>query len=309
MAHILTDLTQFPDSLRGGALAIGNFDGVHRGHASLVCRLVELAKRVEGPAVVMTFDPPPQAVLVPSRQLPPPLTTISRRAELLGELGVETLIAYPTDKRLLALTARDFFQQVVVDQLGVKGMVEGPNFRFGRDRAGDTKLLTELCHQQGMQFEIAEAEQLNEGMISSSRIRSCLASGDVVSANAMLTGPYELQGRVGNGAKRGRELGFPTANLTQVQSFVPAAGVYAGTTQLDGRDYRVAINIGPNPTFGEEEPKVELHVVGWDGDLYDRIVSCRFLRRIREVRKFESVDELREQIERDVASVVAEVAS
>jgi riboflavin kinase / FMN adenylyltransferase len=303
MVHILTDLTQFPASLSRGALAIGNFDGVHRGHAGLVAQLVSLAKRLDGAAIVLTFDPPPQAVLVPERKLPPPLTTIERRAQLLGELGIDALVAYPTDKKLLALTARDFFQQVVVERLGVRGMVEGPNFRFGRDRAGDTKLLDELCARAGMQFEIAQAAQLGEAMISSSRIRSALASGDIEAANAMLTRPFEILGVVGNGAKRGRELGFPTANLSQVQSFVPAAGVYAGAVLLDGQEYKAAINIGPNPTFGDDQSKIELHLLGWDGDLYGRRLTCRFMKRIREVRKFESFAELRRQIQQDVAAV------
>lgn len=301
MAQILTDLADFPASLRGAALAIGNFDGVHRGHAGLVASLVALAHRLGGPALVMTFDPPPQAVLVPERRLPPPLTTIQRRAELLAGLGIDALIAYPTDKQLLGLTARDFFQQIVVARFGVRGMVEGPNFRFGRDRAGDVKLLHELCSGQGMEFAIADVALTGELMVSSSRIRGFLAGGDIESANAMLTQPYEVSGTVSRGSQRGRELGFPTANLTQIHSFVPAAGVYAGRVAFDGDDYPAAINVGPNPTFGESESKVEVHLVGWDGDLYGRQMACRFHHRIREVRKFDSLEQLREQIQKDVA--------
>ena len=270
MAQILTDLSAVPNSLLHGALAIGNFDGVHRGHAGLIERLVTMARRVSGPALILTFDPPPQAILVPQRKLAQPLSTIERRGELVGALGVDALIAYPTDKNLLGLTARDFFQQIVVQRLKARGMVEGPNFRFGRDRAGDTTLLAELCQQQAMVFEVAQAAQSGEAMISSSRIRACLTAGDVEGANAMLTQPYQIEGLVSPGAQRGRDLGFPTANLTQVQSFVPAAGVYAGMVDVDGVAHRAAINVGPFLTFGEEDLKVEVHLVGWQGDLYGR---------------------------------------
>lgn len=300
MNRLYSSVDQLPESLYSAALAVGNFDGVHRGHAELVKRLVQAARSINGPAIAMTFDPPPQAILVPQRALPNPLTTISRRAELLAALGVDALIAYPTDAKLLALSPRDFFDQIVVGKIHARAMVEGPNFRFGRDRAGGTDLLAELCRNHDMKFEVAEATTDGEGMVSSTRIRGLLSAGNIEQANAMLTANYELRGLVSQGAQRGRELGFPTANLTEIETFIPGAGVYAGSVQLDDITYPAAINIGTNPTFNDASLKVEVHVIGWDGPLYGTHLTCQLHQRVRDVKKFESLEELRAQIERDI---------
>lgn len=307
MAQIISDPQDYPSSLHGAAVAVGNFDGVHRGHARLIAKLIDTAREVGGPAVVLTFDPPPQAVLVPDRPWPAPLTPIARRAELLGALGVEALVAAPTDQGLLSLSAREFFQRIIVDQLRAGAMVEGPNFRFGRDRAGDTRLLAELCQGAGIKFSVAEATQDAEGLISSSRIRGLLAAGDVASANGMLTQPYELTGLVGDGARRGRQLGFPTANLTQIKSLIPAHGVYAGSVQLQSKEFPAAVNIGPNPTFDDEQSKVEVHIIGWEGTLYGQLLSCKLMSRIRDVLKFSSLENLRNQIRKDIAAALPPV--
>lgn len=302
MAQLITDLNNFPDSLQGAAVAVGNFDGVHRGHRQLIEQLMAAARKIKGPAVVLTFDPPPQALLLPDRPLGPPLTTIARRAELLGGLGVDALIAYPTDRALLSLSAVDFFEQFIVGKLRAGAMVEGPNFRFGRDRGGDTALLQELCRAAGMDCSIAPASEDQAGMISSSRVRHLLAQGDIAAANAMLTQNYQLNGLVSGGARRGRELGFPTANLTQINSQVPAHGVYAGSASLNDQWWPAAINIGPNPTFDDSDTKVEVHIIGWQGTLYGERLTCALNERIRDVMKFESLASLQLQIRQDIAT-------
>ena len=301
MARLLRTLDEFPDDLRGGAIAIGNFDGVHQGHAGLVEQLKGLAKCFDGPAVILTFDPPPVAILVPDRLPSAPLTSMARRAELLGRLGVDAMVAYPTDRNLLNLSPAEFFQQKIVRGLGARAMVEGPNFRFGKDRVGNIELLRSLCEASSVTLEIAKAKQDESGvMISSSRIREALAEGDLKSVNTMLTQFYQITGIVAKGAQRGRELGFPTANLEDIANLLPAFGVYAGQVELEGSMHAAAVNIGPNPTFGEQRSKVEVHILDWKGTIYGERLEVTLLKRIREVRKFDCVDSLTQQLQQDI---------
>ncbi len=300
MAQLIRSLTDFPPALRGGAVAVGNFDGVHRGHAELIAELMRISKSIGGPAVVVTFDPPPVAILVPDRPPSEPLTSIRRRAELLGSLGVDALVAIPTDRALLSMTAEEFFFQIIVKQLGARGVVEGPNFHFGKDRAGDTKLLQVLCGQAGIELSIIVPKRASGAMISSTRVRELLAEGNVAAVNELLVQPHQIEGIVAKGAKRGRLLGFPTANLEALSCFIPAHGVYAGFVEIDGRRYASAVNIGPNPTFGETHSKVEIHVVGWGRDIYGERLVCTLLQRIRGIQKFASPNELKSQLESDI---------
>lgn len=304
MPRLLKTLHDFPAACRGGAVSVGNFDGVHQGHADLVRRLVAAAQRVGGPATALTFDPPPATLLNPQRRLGAPLTTIERRAELLFRLGVETVIAYPTDLALLSLSAEDFFWQKIVKILGARAMVEGPNFHFGRGREGGPELLRTLCTTAHIELEIVAATDVHHGMVSSTRIRELLAAGDIAEANQLLTHAYMLQGRVRRGAQRGHKLGFPTANLEQIPMLIPAPGVYTGwaTTDQDDSPRPAAIHIGPNPTFAENKPKVEIHLIDFENkSLYDTELKVTLLERIRDVHKFDSIEHLRQQLQRDIA--------
>lgn len=300
MPRLIYSLKNFPSELRGGAVAIGNFDGVHRGHASLVRALTDEAQRLGAPSIVFTFHPPPIGLLQPQRVLAAPLTSIERRAELLHALGVQLVVAYPTDKALLQLSAEEFFEQVLIDTLGARALVEGPNFRFGRDRMGDVELLGKLCRAKGMTLTVVEAANDDAGMISSTRIRQLINSGDIAQANSLLTRPYQITGQVGHGAARGRTIGTPTANLTEISSLVPPHGVYAGCVPVGDQWCAAAVHIGPNPTFGEEAVKVEVHLIDWNGELYDSNLQCLFLERLRDVQKFQSLDELKNQIAIDI---------
>ncbi|MCA9129920.1 MAG: riboflavin biosynthesis protein RibF [Planctomycetales bacterium] len=300
MAILLHSTSDFPSTYCGGAVSIGNFDGVHRGHAVLLRELVALSRSHGGPAIVVTFDPPPTAVLHPDRPQVPPLTTMEHRAQLLGRLGVDVVLALPTDQRLLALSPHDFFHETIVGILSANSMCEGPNFRFGHQRAGDTSHLGRLCSQQGIELRIVQPELEAGGMISSTRIRQHLLDGQVQAANSLLTMPYEIGGIVSRGQQRGRELGFPTANLTQCKNLLPAHGVYSGRVSLDGKTFAAAVSIGPNPTFAEDTDKVEIHLVNWSGSLYGQALQCQLDNRIRSLIQFESIAELRAQIERDV---------
>ncbi|MFK7735500.1 MAG: riboflavin biosynthesis protein RibF [Pirellulaceae bacterium] len=302
MTRLIRTLDDFPKELLGGALAVGNFDGVHAGHQRLLQDLVIKATELGGPAIVMTFDPPPVAVLVPDRPPTAPLTTIPRRAELLGRQGIDALLAYPTDRALVNLSAEQFFEEKICGSIGALAMVEGPNFRFGKDRLGDTALLRKLCESRGMGCNIVEAKVDESGqMVSSSRIRSALGEGEIDLANQMLTQPYEIEGIVAKGEQRGRKLGFPTANLEDINCLVPKHGVYAGAVELEGQLRPAAIHIGPNITFGEERPKVEVHVLDWEGAIYGERLSCTMLSAIRDLVKFDSAEALVQRLEIDTA--------
>jgi riboflavin kinase/FMN adenylyltransferase len=299
--HLIRRLEDLPDSWHSGAVTIGNYDGVHLGHARIVEQLLAMARRFHGPAVVFTFDPPPARLLRPDHA-PAPLTWMERKLDLLGSLGVDAIVAYPTDTALLQLTARQFFDRIVCDRLAARGLVEGPNFFFGHGREGNVEILEQFCRQAGIGLEVAEPVQYDGQPISSSRIRSLVAAGDVDAARRMLTEPYRIRGLVVHGAGRGAKLGYPTANLDQIDTLLPAEGIYAGRVPVDGRSWPAAISIGPNPTFGDGRLKIEVYLIGFQGDLYDRVLDVDFLSRLRGVMRFDRVESLLAQMERDVAT-------
>jgi riboflavin kinase/FMN adenylyltransferase len=298
--QIVRSLDPFPAELRGGAVTIGNFDGVHRGHARIIERLTKLAAETGGPAVVFTFDPHPLALLRP-QAVPVPLTTLERKASLLAGLGVAAMVAYPTDRALLELDPASFFQRVMRDQLAARAMVEGPNFHFGRDRAGTVETLRTLCDEAAITLEVIPPLADEQQLVSSSRVRELIRAGRVASANQLLTQPYRLAGVVGYGAQRGSKIGFPTANLVEVETVLPAPGVYAARGWVEEKPYAAAVNVGPNPTFGESALKIEVHLIDFAGNLYDRPLLVDFLDRLRDIQPFPSVDALVTQLRLDVA--------
>jgi riboflavin kinase/FMN adenylyltransferase len=296
---LLRHLELIDDSFRAGAVAIGNFDGVHRGHALLATRLVAQARRVGGPAVVFTFEPHPVQLLRPNLA-PPPLTWTERKAALLAELHVDALIAYPTDIALLSLSPEAFFQRIVSSTLAARAVVEGPNFYFGKNRSGDVGRLRALCTEHDIELEIVEPIRVQGEVISSSRIRKLLAAGEIEAATPMLTRPYRIRGMVTHGAGRGHQLGFPTANVDAVDTLIPAPGVYAGRAHAQGSSWAAAIHIGPNPTFGEHAVKLEVHLIGYSGALYGEPLEVDFLAHLRDIHTFSSVEKLLEQLRIDV---------
>lgn len=269
----------------------------------LIRRLRQLATRIEGPTVAVTFDPHPAALLRPGSE-PVRLTEIDRRAELLSALGVDHVVVCKTDHKLLRLTAREFFDSVLVDSLGARGIVEGPNFFFGRGREGNVDSLADFCRQSGIAFEIADALSDGDSIVSSTEIRRRIAAGEIESANRLLTAPYRIAGTVVRGDARGARLGFPTANLEDIRTLIPAPGVYASRVEIEGRIYAAASHIGPNLTFDPAgQSKVETHVVDYHGDLYGVRLEVEFIGRVRDIARFESTDLLVRQMERDVATV------
>lgn len=301
---ILLRRMETPATYRGGYVSIGNFDGVHAGHFKIVEQLAVAARKDGVPAVVLTFDPHPLKLLRPDLN-PPSLTTLDDKARLLEEAGATCVIAYPTDRKLLQLTPDEFFDAIVVAELRAKGIIEGPNFCFGKDRKGDIGTLRDLCRQRGVLLQIVEPVGGCDQMVSSSAIRSLIAAGRMAEAVELLGHPYRIRGEVINGARRGRTIGFPTANLSRIETLLPGDGVYAGIARIDAGPFAAAINVGPNPTFHEIQRKVEVHLLDFSGDLYGQILDVDFLQRLRDTRPFQSAEELIRQLGADVAAARA----
>jgi riboflavin kinase/FMN adenylyltransferase len=300
MASHLIDWQQFPpDSCRGGAVAIGNYDGAHLGHALLIGELVRQARAAGGPAVALTFDPHPLALLRPDLPLSL-LTTPADRDEYLHQLGADQVLILRATRSLLDLRAADFFEQVVRRRLAARAMVEGSNFGFGHNREGNIDTLAQLCRPAGLTLRVVSPLIVEGAEVSSSRIRGELLRGDVAAAARLLGRPYRLRGEVAAGAGRGRTIGFPTANLVKVPTVVPGDGVYAVRVNLGNEVWPGAANVGPNPTFAEQERKIEVHLIGFSGDLYGRSLAVDFVQRLRDTRPFAGKAELIQQLRLDV---------
>lgn len=289
-----------PEVCRRGAVMIGNFDGVHRGHAALLAELRRQADQLRGPALALTFEPHPVELLRPG-QVPPRLSTPEDRDRLLLELGADQVLVLRVTSEMLALRAEEFFAQVIQDRLAARALIEGTNFGFGRGREGNVETLARLCEQAGMRLTVVPPVMLEGGEVSSSRVRALLTSGAIRPAAELLGRPYRLHGTVVPGQKRGQKLGFPTANLEEIRTLIPGDGVYAVSAPYEGELWAGAANIGPNPTFGEHARKVEVHLVGFQGDLYGRPLAVDFVERLRDTRPFASSAELVEQLHRDIS--------
>ena len=294
--------SDFPDWIKRGAITIGNFDGVHQGHARIISQLTDFARQVDGKSVVFTFEPHPVRLLRPE-EAPPPLTWTERKAELLEELGVDALIAFPTDESLLAKTHDQFFAEVICQSLQAKAMVEGPNFFYGRNREGTIETLAASCSDANILFKVVQPLENDGEMVSSSRIRSAIRDGDVDGAAKWLTHPYRIRGIVTHGAGRGAKIGFPTANLAGIDTLIPANGIYAGRAILSRKQFAAAIHIGPNPTFGEQIQKTEIYILDYQESLYGQTLEVDFLSRLRGIVEFADVAELIAQLEIDVQNV------
>jgi riboflavin kinase / FMN adenylyltransferase len=295
---------EVPTDLRPTTVVIGNFDGVHLGHRKVLARAVRLGAEHGLMVVAVTFDPHPMAVLRPEHA-PITLTTIEERAALLGEAGAEAVLVLPFSREIAGWSPEEFVDRILVDVLHASGVVVGANFRFGHRAAGDVALLTEAGSDRDF---TTEGIALDGGPMvwSSTYVRTCLAAGDVAGAAEALGRPVAVRGRVVRGDERGRQLGFPTANVpTGAVASVPADGVYAGwLRRLDtGERFPAAISVGTNPTFdGERERRVESYVLDRDDlELYDVEVEVEFVERLRGMVRFDSVEELVAQMKDDVA--------
>ncbi len=297
-------IEEVPDDLGPTIVTVGNFDGVHRGHRSVIARAREEASRARLPVVAVTFDPHPMAVLRPEHA-PSIITPVQRRADLLVEAGVDHVLALPFDLDMAGWSPQHFVDRVLVEALHAREVVVGANFRFGHRAAGDVAMLTRAGEQAGF---TAVGVELDGGpqVWSSTYVRTCLAAGDVAGAAEALGHLFAVRGVVVEGDRRGRELGFPTANVpVDPQAAVPADGVYAGWLNRldDGTSYPAAISVGTNPTFdGHRERRVEAYALDHtDLELYGVEVEIAFAERLRGMVRFDGVDALIETMHGDVA--------
>lgn len=279
------------------AVAIGNFDGVHTGHRALVTRAKEFGDRT----VVLTFDPHPSAVLSP-RGGQPMLCSLERRVELLRIAGADEVIVLPFTRELAALSADAFVDDIVLGQLRARAIVVGYDFNYGQARSGSTDTLAEHCARTNTQVVIVAPVEVDGEVCSSSKIRGYLKAGDLPAAERLLGRRWDIEGTVVHGAKRGRAIGIPTANIAPTSDLVIAPGIYAVTLGVEGGAPMPAVaSLGTNPTFVDQGGLVlEVHVLDWDGDLYDQKVRTTFVARLRDEAKYEGIDALLVQIRRDI---------
>ncbi|MGI9166826.1 MAG: bifunctional riboflavin kinase/FAD synthetase [Pyrinomonadaceae bacterium] len=286
---------------RPTVLTLGVFDGLHLGHQLIMRTVVERALAVGAVPTAITFDPHPRAVLHPE-SAPPLLQTLDQKVEAFGALGIEQTIVIRFTEEFSQIPAADFLSDVVRERLQAREVYLGRGFAFGHNREGNIDLLRQVSKDLGFVAEEVPEVRLRGQRVSSSKVRELLASGKVNIARRMLGRPYGVEGRVERGKERGHLLGFPTANLHPHNRVIPANGVYVTGTLIDGQWRRSVTNVGTRPTFETAvEPSVETFVMDWSGDLYGDVIRVRFLYRLRDERKFNSLDQLRAQIQKDVS--------
>lgn len=295
-------LAAVPQGFGPSVATIGKFDGVHRGHRAVIDRVHDTAAAEDLRSVVVTFDRNPLELLAPDKS-PESLVSVRQKLELLGSTGVDATLLLPFDRALASLPATEFVERVLVDALHAKAVLVGSDFRYGARGAGDVHLLAELGRTFGFRVEVIDDVRPESGRrVSSTWIRELLAEGDVKHATELLGHAPTVTGLVVHGAKRGHELGFPTANLgPESEGLIPADGVYAGWLTDAGTRYPAAISVGDNPTFeGMAKKQVEAYVLDRDLDLYDHVVDVEFVERLRGMVAFTNIPDLVETMREDV---------
>ncbi len=285
---------------RGCVLTIGNFDGVHLGHQAVLGRLAEKADALGVPTTVMIFEPQPQEFFAPETA-PPRLTRLREKLLALHRYSVDRVMCVRFDQKFAALPAQAFIESILLDKLGVRYLVVGDDFRFGHRRQGDFAMLQQAGARHGFEVVNMHTFVLGEQRVSSTRVRDALTAGDLALAEGLLGRPYRLVGRVAHGDKRGRQLGFPTANIHLHRVSSPVQGVFAVELfGIAGEPVPGVANVGTRPTVDGRRCLLEVHLLDFSGDIYGAYVQVDFLRKIRAEQRFASVQELKAQIDKDV---------
>jgi riboflavin kinase/FMN adenylyltransferase len=288
-----------PERLRGGIVALGNFDGFHAGHQAVVGRAVELARDEGRPALVATFDPHPVRFF---RSDAPPfrLTTLDQRQRLFAAAGADAMLVFRFNAELASLTAEQFVAERLVSLIGTAGVVTGDDFTFGKGRSGNVEVLKKLGQEHRLAVQSVAPVTAKGGAVSSSRIREALQAGDCETAASLLTRPFAIEGIVEHGDKRGRTMGYPTANLALGNYLRPRFGIYAVRGRLaDGRMLKGAANLGVRPTFDPPKELLEPYFFDFEGDLYGQMVEVELISFIRPEQRFESMEALAAQMQAD----------
>ena len=288
-----------PEALRGAVIALGNFDGFHAGHQAVAKAALDWAKAEGRPGIIATFDPHPVRYFAPNA---PPfrLTTLGQRQDLFAEVGADAMLVFQFDRSLAETTAQQFVGDLLAQRLGAAGVVTGEDFTFGKGRTGNVAVLADLAAQNGMTARAIGPVAEHGEVVSSSRIRDALKAGDCAVAAELLTRPFAIRGTVEHGAKLGRTIGYPTANVELGSYLRPRYGIYAVTARLpDGSIVPGAANLGIRPSFDPPIELLETYLFDWSGDLYGAEIEVALHRHLRDETKFDSLDELTAQMARD----------
>ncbi|MBU0973160.1 MAG: bifunctional riboflavin kinase/FAD synthetase [Proteobacteria bacterium] len=300
--ELIENLDLISSPYKNAVITIGNFDGVHKGHQALFHQVMEKADEIGGIAVAVTFEPHPLRALGISS--PPLITRYDQKKELIEQSGIDVLICIPFDKAFSAITAHDFIEKILVKKIGMKGIIIGEDYSFGKDRTGNIDLLKSEGKRLGFETIVSPwINDTNEGVerISSTRIREIVMEGNVDQAMKYLGRHYQIRGKVIRGRKRGgSQLGFPTANIKLHDELCPKVGVYAVKVETVKGAFQGVANIGFSPTFGDQMFTIEVHILDFDHNLYDSRIRINMVARLRDEKKFSSIGELSGQIRKDI---------
>lgn len=287
--------------IRNAVVTIGTFDGVHIGHREILQRLKEIALKNNGETVVVTFWPHPRLVLFPDDDSLKLLSTFEEKAEILLNLGIDHLVAIPFTKEFSNLTSEQFTRRVLLEKIGTKRLVIGYDHRFGKNREGSFEHLKANEKEYGFKVEEISKQEIDNIAVSSTKIRKALEIGDVKTANSYLGQHYSLSGKVVEGNRIGRKIGFPTANIEILEKFklVPADGVYAVKVSIEDRAYQGMLNIGNRPTIGDDKRSIECNIFNFSADIYNSKIKVELIERVRAELKFDNVEQLKQQLEMD----------
>ena len=285
--------------LKGSVVALGTFDGVHRGHQRIIKETVKFANKTGVASLAITFDPHPQRLIVPERGLRL-LTTLKEREELFCDLGIDGVVVIRFRKEMRKLSAKEFVKRYLVHKLGVSRVFVGFDYAFGKDRTGDVTHLKKFGKQYGFGVTVIPPVSTNHAAIKSRVIRKLISQGEFGKAVRLLGHPYEITGKVGRGSGRGKSLGFPTANLkVDPNKLIPAHGVYAG--KVNGK--KCAVNIGARPTFSRGSTEVEVHILNFNKNIRGKTLKVQLTKRLRDELQFSDVEKLKKQVKRDIDRV------
>lgn len=283
-------------------LTVGTFDGVHAGHKVLINRVIEQAGKSDSRSVIVTFDPHPREIINPGKAGIKLLSTLDERSELLADLGVDEMVVIPFDRDFSLLTSEEFVRDIIWEKIGVGKFIIGYDHQFGRNREGTIETVQRLGNELGFNSQIVSKQEVDDKTVSSTAIRNAIQNeGDMQLASTFLGRFYILHGRVVHGEKRGKKIGFPTANIEpeSKKKIIPKNGVYAVWIRVDGRYYQGMMNIGIRPTFDGETKTLEVNIFDFNENIYGKMVQIQFADRIRDEQKFKGIDEIKKQLSND----------
>jgi riboflavin kinase/FMN adenylyltransferase len=298
---IIKKIEHIDPECRDSIVTIGNFDGIHLGHQKILKMIERESKEAHCKSILITFDPHPQKIIHPERRPFFLLTTLDEKLKLIESFNIDVVILISFTTKFSGTTAEEFVKDILWDKLHLKKLIIGYDYAFGKNKGGNAACLRAYGEKLGFQLQEIGAVTIDEATASSTSIRLSILEGDVKRASKMLNRPYNIKGTVVKGYRRGTDIGFPTANI-ESEKVIPSIGVYAIIAEVEGSSYQGVINIGYNPTFGNEELSTEVHLLDFQGDIYGKTVNILFIDRLRDEMKFESPEKLVAQIKKDITS-------